>query len=126
MPRDVWGALSEASFYVWNGEGRVLWVTAQVEGAVSLVSFPASPLVASPVPTITWKRADGKPIARKARRHKSSGILEIPNFQQEDTGAYECVAENSRGRNVARGQLTFYGTFLMMASRLYTFLVFKS
>ncbi|KAF6098957.1 contactin 4 [Phyllostomus discolor] len=62
----------------------------------------------NPVPTITWRRADGKPLARKARRHKSSGVLEIPNFQQEDAGPYECVAENSRGRNVARGQLTFY------------------
>ncbi|XP_054833609.1 contactin-4 [Eublepharis macularius] len=62
----------------------------------------------NPVPTISWKRADGKQIPRKARRHKSSSILEIPNFQQEDTGLYECVAENVRGRNVARGQLTFY------------------
>ncbi|KAL0600688.1 Contactin-4 [Plecturocebus cupreus] len=62
------------------------------------------------VPTIIWRRADGKPIARKARRHKSNGILEIPNFQQEDAGLYECVAENSRGKNVARGQLTFYET----------------
>ncbi|KAM4799963.1 contactin-4 isoform 3-T3 [Urocitellus parryii] len=62
----------------------------------------------NPVPTIVWRRADGRPIARKARRHKSNGILEIPNFQQEDAGVYECVAENSRGKNVARGQLTFY------------------
>lgn len=66
-------------------------------------------LINSPVPTISWKRADGKQIPRKARRHKSSSILEIPNFQQEDSGPYECVAENVRGRNVARGQLTFYG-----------------
>ncbi|KAM6169415.1 contactin-4 isoform 3-T3 [Rhynchocyon petersi] len=62
----------------------------------------------NPVPTITWRRADGKPIARKVRRHKSNGTLEIPNFQQEDAGWYECVAENSRGKNVAKGQLTFY------------------
>nr|XP_021505052.1 contactin-4-like [Meriones unguiculatus] len=62
----------------------------------------------NPVPTILWRRADGKPIARKARRHKSNGTLEIPNFQQEDAGSYECVAENSRGKNVAKGQLTFY------------------
>ncbi|XP_023403766.1 contactin-4 isoform X3 [Loxodonta africana] len=60
------------------------------------------------VPDIIWRRVDGKPIARKARRHKSNGILEIPNFQQEDAGLYECVAENSRGKNVAKGQLTFY------------------
>lgn len=63
----------------------------------------------SPVPTISWRRADGKQIPRKARRHRSSGLLEIPNFQQEDAGPYECVAENVRGKNVARGQLTFYG-----------------
>uniref|UniRef100_A0A8D0HB37 Contactin 4 n=1 Tax=Sphenodon punctatus TaxID=8508 RepID=A0A8D0HB37_SPHPU len=62
----------------------------------------------NPVPTISWRRADGKQIARKARRHKSSSILEIPNFQQEDAGLYECVAENVRGKNVARGQLMFY------------------
>ncbi|XP_063267604.1 contactin-4 isoform X2 [Prinia subflava] len=62
----------------------------------------------NPVPTISWRRADGKQIPRKARRHRSSGLLEIPNFQQEDAGPYECVAENVRGRNVARGQLTFY------------------
>uniref|UniRef100_A0A8C5NSQ8 Contactin 4 n=1 Tax=Junco hyemalis TaxID=40217 RepID=A0A8C5NSQ8_JUNHY len=62
----------------------------------------------NPVPTISWRRADGKPLPRKARRHRSSGLLEIPNFQQEDAGLYECVAENVRGKNVARGQLTFY------------------
>lgn len=73
--------------------------------------LPLSVLTPSPVPTIVWRRADGKPIARKARRHQSDGILEIPNFQQEDAGLYECVAENSRGKNVARGQLTFYGEF---------------
>ena len=63
----------------------------------------------SPVPTISWRRADGKQIPRKARRHRSNGLLEIPNFQQEDAGLYECVAENVRGKNVARGQLTSYG-----------------
>ncbi|XP_043374422.1 contactin-4 isoform X4 [Dermochelys coriacea] len=62
----------------------------------------------NPVPTISWRRSDGKQIPRKARRQKSSGVLEIPNFQQEDSGLYECVAENVRGKNMARGQLTFY------------------
>lgn len=40
---------------------------------------------------------------------KFNGVLEIPSFQQEDAGSYECVAENARGRNVARGRLTYYG-----------------
>ncbi|NXN04765.1 CNTN4 protein, partial [Sylvia borin] len=62
----------------------------------------------NPVPTISWRRADGRQVPRKARRHRSSGLLEIPNFQQEDAGLYECVAENVRGKNVARGQLMFY------------------
>ncbi|XP_056357702.1 contactin-4 isoform X2 [Oenanthe melanoleuca] len=62
----------------------------------------------NPVPSISWRRADGQQLPRKARRLRSSGLLEIPNFQQEDAGPYECVAENVRGRNVARGQLTFY------------------
>ncbi|MEE6501946.1 hypothetical protein FKM82_004360 [Ascaphus truei] len=64
----------------------------------------------NPVPTITWRRADGKTISRKVRRHRSSGVLEIPNFQQEDAGPYECVAENTRGKNMVRGQLTYYAS----------------
>lgn len=36
-------------------------------------------------------------------------MIEIPNFQQEDAGLYECITENSRGKNIARGRLTYYG-----------------
>lgn len=36
-------------------------------------------------------------------------MIEIPNFQQEDAGLYECITENSRGKNMARGRLTYYG-----------------
>lgn len=39
----------------------------------------------------------------------SNAILEIPNFQQEDAGTYECMAENRRGKNAARGRVTFHG-----------------
>ncbi|XP_015202788.2 contactin-4 isoform X3 [Lepisosteus oculatus] len=62
----------------------------------------------NPVPTISWRRADGIPLSRRVELNKSSGVLEIPYFQQEDAGLYECVAENSRGKNVAKGKLTFY------------------
>ena len=44
----------------------------------------------------------------KARLRKSQAVLEIPNVQLEDAGMYECKAENSRGRNVFRGQLQVY------------------
>ncbi|XP_075997483.1 contactin-4 [Genypterus blacodes] len=62
----------------------------------------------NPVPSISWRRADGNPLPGKIKINHSSGVLEIPYFRPEDTGVYECVAENSRGRNVARGQLIFH------------------
>ncbi|XP_008701371.2 contactin-3 [Ursus maritimus] len=62
----------------------------------------------NPVPQINWRRSDGLPFSNKIKLRKFNGVLEIPDFQQEDTGSYECIAENSRGRNVARGRLTYY------------------
>ncbi|XP_036287989.1 contactin-3 isoform X1 [Pipistrellus kuhlii] len=62
----------------------------------------------NPVPRITWRRSDGRPLPGRATLRKSGGVLEIPGFEQEDAGSYECLAENSRGRNVARGRLTYY------------------
>ncbi|XP_053234135.1 contactin-6 isoform X1 [Podarcis raffonei] len=60
----------------------------------------------NPVPSIIWRKPDGSPLARKI--HTSKGILEIPDFQQEDEGSYECIAGNIRGRNAAKGQLLIY------------------
>uniref|UniRef100_A0A8C2JDN2 Contactin-3 n=1 Tax=Cyprinus carpio TaxID=7962 RepID=A0A8C2JDN2_CYPCA len=62
----------------------------------------------NPVPSITWRRPDGVPFPRKVDVNKSSGVLEIPYFQQEDAGAFECMAENSRGKNTVKGRLSFY------------------
>ncbi|XP_041743354.1 contactin-4-like isoform X2 [Coregonus clupeaformis] len=61
----------------------------------------------NPVPAITWRRTDGNPLPGKIKINHSNGVLEIPYFRPEDAGAYECVAENSRGKNVAKGQLIF-------------------
>ncbi|XP_063486801.1 contactin-6 isoform X4 [Symphalangus syndactylus] len=60
------------------------------------------------VPDISWRRLDGSPLPGKVKYSKSQAILEIPNFQQEDEGSYECIASNLRGRNLAKGQLIFY------------------
>ncbi|KAB0393845.1 hypothetical protein E2I00_018902 [Balaenoptera physalus] len=62
----------------------------------------------NPVPDISWRRLDGSPLPGKVKYSKSQAILEIPNFQQEDEGVYECIASNLRGRNLAKGQLIFY------------------
>ncbi|XP_030634256.1 contactin-4 [Chanos chanos] len=62
----------------------------------------------NPVPAIHWRREDGIPFSRKVDVRKTTGVLEIPYFQQEDAGTYECVAENSKGRNSVRGKLSFY------------------
>ncbi|XP_009687358.2 contactin-3 isoform X1 [Struthio camelus] len=62
----------------------------------------------NPVPQINWRRTDGVPFPSKIKLRKSNGMIEIPNFQQEDAGLYECITENSRGKNIARGRLTYY------------------
>ncbi|XP_040851009.1 contactin-3 [Ochotona curzoniae] len=62
----------------------------------------------NPVPQIAWRRSDGLSFPNKITLRKFNAVLEIANFQQEDTGSYECIAENSRGKNVARGRLTYY------------------
>uniref|UniRef100_A0A674P9M8 Contactin-3-like n=1 Tax=Takifugu rubripes TaxID=31033 RepID=A0A674P9M8_TAKRU len=62
----------------------------------------------NPVPEITWKRANGVPFPSKVKMKYSNAVLEIPSFQQDDTGGYECVAENRMGKNTATGRLAFY------------------
>uniref|UniRef100_A0A8C7YV51 Contactin 4 n=1 Tax=Oryzias sinensis TaxID=183150 RepID=A0A8C7YV51_9TELE len=62
----------------------------------------------TPAPSITWRREDGAPFPRKVDTRKTNGVLEIPYFQQDDVGTYECVAENSRGMNKVKGKLSFY------------------
>uniref|UniRef100_A0A674NNF8 Contactin-3-like n=1 Tax=Takifugu rubripes TaxID=31033 RepID=A0A674NNF8_TAKRU len=59
----------------------------------------------NPVPEITWKRANGVPFPSKVKMKYSNAVLEIPSFQQDDTGGYECVAENRMGKNTATGRL---------------------
>ncbi|XP_041954684.1 contactin-3 [Alosa sapidissima] len=62
----------------------------------------------NPVPEITWRRANGVPFPSKVKMKNSNVVLEIPSFQQEDAGGYECLAENKMGKNVARGRLLFH------------------
>ncbi|KFQ66620.1 Contactin-6, partial [Pelecanus crispus] len=62
----------------------------------------------NPVPSISWKRSGGNSLTKKIEHHKTKGVLEIPDVQQEDEGSYECIAGNIRGRNIARGQLFVY------------------
>ncbi|KAM5126643.1 contactin-3-like [Callospermophilus lateralis] len=57
---------------------------------------------------INWRRSDGMPFPSKIKLRKFNGVFEIPTFQQEDAGFYECIAENSQRKNVARGRLTYY------------------
>uniref|UniRef100_A0A672Z6C0 Contactin-3-like n=1 Tax=Sphaeramia orbicularis TaxID=375764 RepID=A0A672Z6C0_9TELE len=62
----------------------------------------------NPVPEITWKRANSVPFPSKVKMKYSNAVLEIPSFQQDDNGGYECVAENKMGKNTATGRLSFY------------------
>ncbi|KAK3557197.1 hypothetical protein QTP70_024673, partial [Hemibagrus guttatus] len=62
----------------------------------------------NPVPKISWRRTNDVPFPSKVKLSNSNAVLEIPRFQQEDTGTYECVAENSRGKNAVKGRLSFH------------------
>ncbi|GAA6089579.1 contactin-3 isoform X1 [Tachysurus ichikawai] len=62
----------------------------------------------NPVPKISWRRTNDVPFQSKVKLSNSNAVLEIPRFQQEDTGTYECVAENSRGKNAVKGRLSFH------------------
>lgn len=79
----------------------------------ALTLSPASRLIPpflsrhSPVPTITWRKINGN-IPKKARLRKSQAVLEIPNIQLEDSGTYECKAENPRGGTAFKGHLQVY------------------
>ncbi|RXN03725.1 contactin-3-like [Labeo rohita] len=64
----------------------------------------------NPVPKISWRRTSDVSFPNKVKLKNSNAILEIPSFQQEDTGTYECIAENSRGKNAARGRVSFHAT----------------
>lgn len=77
--------------------------------SILTTSHPLCLVSSSPVPSISWRRVDGSAFPRKVDARKASGVLEIPYFQQEDTGTYECVAENPRGMNTVKGKLSFYG-----------------
>lgn len=76
----------------------------------TLARFTANPPFLSrhsPVPTITWRKINGN-IPKKARLRKSQAVLEIPNIQLEDSGTYECKAENPRGGTAFKGHLQVY------------------
>ncbi len=50
----------------------------------------------------------------------SNVVLEIPSFQQEDAGGYECVAENKMGKNTVQGRLSFHGMIISLIVLLYS------
>ncbi|XP_075952378.1 contactin-3 [Anarhichas minor] len=79
-------------------------VPAPKESVVKLECFA----LGNPVPEISWRRTSGIPFPSKVKMKNSNAVLEIPNFQQEDAGTYECMAENRRGKNAARGRLSFH------------------
>ncbi|KAK5617550.1 hypothetical protein CRENBAI_004157, partial [Crenichthys baileyi] len=79
-------------------------VPAAKESAVKLECFA----LGNPVPEISWRRTSGVPFPSKVKMKNSNAVLEIPNFQQEDAGSYECIAENRRGKNAARGRVSYH------------------
>ncbi|CAJ1051823.1 contactin-3 [Xyrichtys novacula] len=79
-------------------------VPAAKDSVVKLECFA----LGNPVPEISWRRTSGIPFPRDVKMKNSNAVLEIPNLQQEDAGMYECMAENRRGKNAARGRISFH------------------
>uniref|UniRef100_A0A8C6LAX7 Contactin-3 n=1 Tax=Nothobranchius furzeri TaxID=105023 RepID=A0A8C6LAX7_NOTFU len=67
-------------------------IPAAKESVVELECFA----LGNPVPEISWRRTSGVPFPSKVKMKNSNAVLEVPNFQQEDAGTYECIAENRR------------------------------
>lgn len=59
------------------------------------------------------------PFPSKVKMKNSNVVLEIPSFQQEDAGGYECVAENKMGKNTVQGRLSFHGMIISHIVLLY-------
>uniref|UniRef100_A0A8C2EXH0 Contactin-5 n=1 Tax=Cyprinus carpio TaxID=7962 RepID=A0A8C2EXH0_CYPCA len=117
QPSDVGSYVCQVKNTVTNA--RVLRVMGEYEPKIE-AHFPQTVLAAkgitvrlecfalgNPVPTITWRKMSGN-IPKKARLRKSQAVLEIPNIQLEDSGSYECKAENTRGGTAFRGHLQVY------------------
>lgn len=100
----VWIPLLTQAFSHFWVNYLILTITYFMQSCLKSHYFPFSP-----VPQINWRRTDGLPFPSKIKLRKSNGMIEIPNFQQEDAGLYECITENLRGKNIARGRLTYYG-----------------
>ncbi|XP_059491072.1 basement membrane-specific heparan sulfate proteoglycan core protein isoform X8 [Neocloeon triangulifer] len=49
-----------------------------------------------PTPTLTWKRADGKPLSSKIKELQS-GVLSFNEVSKNEAGQYQCILENSVG-----------------------------
>uniref|UniRef100_A0A8C0VGC0 Contactin 6 n=1 Tax=Cyanistes caeruleus TaxID=156563 RepID=A0A8C0VGC0_CYACU len=123
--RQVWGSPTALTL---RGDGAMGEYEPKIE-----VRFPETTYAAkgssvrlecfalgNPVPSISWKRSDGNSLAKKIQ-HKTGGVLEIPNVEEDDEGSYECMAGNTRGINIARGQLFVYAlnAFLSLYDSLF-------
>lgn len=58
------------------------------------------------------------PFPSKVKMKNSNVVLEIPSFQQEDAGGYECVAENKMGKNTVQGRLSFHGMIISIREHI--------
>lgn len=53
--------------------------------------------VGTPVPTITWERADGEDFTENTEVFKDSGVLQLNAVTGPEQGIYICSATNEAG-----------------------------
>ena len=77
-------------------------------------------VLSNPPATVSWAFGNPpQPLSTNQRIVVANTTLTINNVQSSDEGFYECIANNSYGRNSTSGRLTIAGTYvyIMMVSK---------
>ena len=77
-------------------------------------------VLSNPPATVSWAFGNPpQPLSTNQRITVANTTLTINNVQSSDEGFYECIANNSYGRNSTSGRLTIAGTdmYVMMVSK---------
>lgn len=87
-------------------QAQPVWLQVMSDSEVEISSELLWSCLASgkPRPSIRWLR-DGQPLSTQSRLQVTNGQLKISNLALEDSGMYQCVAENKHGTIYSNAEL---------------------
>lgn len=83
----------------------------------SNVSIECAPY-GEPVPTVKWLGVHKNILMHDNKTNIESGLLTIRNLSIEDSGVYDCIAENSHGRITHSITLQVQGKYFLVTSQI--------